>query len=123
MIAKEVMKKVFTVNKDITLKEAAKIMTKKRTVALVFVQKDKIKGMVTKSDLLNNFGKDTTISKIMRKNVPTVSEDEEVSRIKSKMKTNDIYVVPVFRDNELVGIVKENDILGVDDEEEEFLFN
>jgi len=123
MKVKEIMKRFVTINEDISLKKAAEIMTRKKRGALVLIKKNKIKGIVTRDDLVKHYGKKVSVSKIMKKNIPTISIEESLSKAKKIMRDNELIVLPVFRENKLVGIIKARDIIGVGGVEEgHFLF-
>ena len=66
MLVKDLMKNAYTIDKDISLKEAAGIMSSNGYGSLIFVEEGKIKGIITEMDLLKNFGKEENISLLSR---------------------------------------------------------
>jgi len=90
-------------------------------------ENDKLVGIVTSTDVLEFLGKNTafekiitnnadevlntSISDIMEKNVITSSIYTRLSDVVSIMKKEDIGGLPVVRDDELLGIITESDIL------------
>ncbi len=125
MLVKNIMKEPFIVNKDINLTEAAKIMSSKSIGSIIFVLKNRAKGIVTESDLLKNFGKNKRISEIMSKNIINISQEENIDGALKLMKDNNIKRLPVIdKEKNLVGIVTMTDIAANCDKlEEEFLIN
>lgn len=124
MQIKELMKRPYVVEKDISLAEAAKIMSSKSIGSLIMVNGGKAKGIITESDLLKNFGKSKTISQIMSKNIISVSEKENVEDALKLMKENKIKRLPVVDEKKkLTGIVSMTDIAAnVDKLDGEFFF-
>ena len=54
MRVSEIMNKVVVIDSDMTLKEAAKVMSKNGIGCLTFLKKGKIKGIITERDILKN---------------------------------------------------------------------
>lgn len=111
MKVKEIMKQPFVIEKDIDLVEAAKFMSDKKIGSLIFVDKGKIKGIVTERDIIKNFDKDATVTEIMTKNVVTIEPNDELENAARVMSDNKIKRLPVVKDVTLVGIITATDIL------------
>jgi len=123
MLIKEIMKRPLVVEKDISLTEAANIMGAKGIGSLLFVSKDKIRGIVTERDLIKNFSKHEKISQIMTMKVVTAEPDESLDRAAEIMRSNKIKRLPVVSGGKLVGIITLTDILAnFEALEEEFFF-
>jgi len=123
MLVKEIMKTPFVVDKDISLKEAAKIMKDKKIGSLIFASDSKVKGIVTESDLTRDFGKQERISQIMNPKVITIDAEETVDIAVEMMKQNKIKRLPVLDRGKLVGIITSTEIIANFEEiEEEFIF-
>jgi CBS domain-containing protein len=124
MKVKEVMNEVVAIERDMTLKAAAKIMSDKNIGSLVVIDGEKIKGIITERDIVtnaSNLGKSVTSS--MAKNVLTISPDEELDNAAILMRKNKINRIPVVKNDKLVGIVTSTDLIAHSDElDEEFLF-
>ena len=88
MLVKEIMKRPFIVERDISLKEAAKIMKDKGIGSLIFVSNSKVKGIITETDTTRDFGKNEKISQVMKPNVITINAEENVDRAVEIMKEN-----------------------------------
>ena len=123
MLIKEIMKTPFVVDKDISLKEASKIMKTKKIGSLIFASGSKIKGIVTETDLTRDFGKQERISQVMNPKVITIEAEETVDVAVEIMKANKIKRIPVLDRGKLVGIITSTEIIANFDEiEEEFIF-
>ena len=124
MKVKELMNEVVAVEKDMTLKEAAKVMSDKNIGSLVVISGKKILGIVTERDIVtnaSNLGKG--IKTAMTKSVFTISPDEEIDNAAIIMKKHKIHKVPVVENDELVGIITATDLIAhSDDLDEEFFF-
>ncbi len=125
MQIKEFMKTPYVIDKDVSLIDAAKLMSAKRIGSLIFVLKGKIKGIITESDMLKNFGKNKKVSDIMSKNIITISDDYSMEDALKIMKDNKIKRLPVIdKGKNLVGIVTMTDLAAnIDKSDEEFFFN
>jgi predicted transcriptional regulator len=118
----EVMKKPVVISKDINLYDAAKIMTKNNIKTLIYIEKDKILGLITLQDLAKYFGQNVMFSTAMTKKVITIKKMENVQNAIDIMRKNNINVLPVVDSaNKLIGIIQSNDILNEACENEEFL--
>jgi CBS domain-containing protein len=107
-----IMRKVVVAEKEITIKEAAKIMSSKNVGSIVVVEGDKILGIITERDILRNMDKQSEqIKKLMSKDVITISPNQEVDEAKEIMIRNKIKRLPVIEDKKIVGIVKITDVL------------
>ncbi len=123
MMVKDLMKRPFVVDKDVSLAEAAGIMSSKNIGSLLFVSGNKIKGIVTERDLIKNFSKHEKISQIMSTKVATTAPDEPIDRAVELMREKGIKRLPVMQDGKLVGIVTLTDIMAnFEALEEEFFF-
>jgi CBS domain-containing protein len=125
MLVKELMKQPYVADKDISLLEAARIMSKKDVGSLIFVKNNKAKGIITDSDLLKSFGKSKRISHVMSKNLISIGPDERVEGALKIMKENKIKRLPVVdAKKHLSGIISMTDIAAnADILDEEFFFN
>jgi len=125
MQVKELMKQPYIVEKDISLVDVARIMSSKGIGSLLLVSNGKIKGIVTESDLLRNFGKRKRISQVMSKSIISIVSDESVEEALELMRDNKIKRLPVVDvKNKLVGIISMTDIAAnLDKIEGDFFFN
>jgi len=122
----ELMRDPMIVDKDISLSEAAKIMTSKGISSLIFVKNGKLKSLITDKDLVENFGRERSISQVGISKPVSVGSQEEVETVLNIMKNKKTRKVPVIDKGELVGIITLSDVLAhlsdVHGEEESFFF-
>ncbi len=125
MRIKEIMNKALVVDHDISLKEAAAIMSEKNIGGVVAVKNGKIIGIISEKDIVKNVDKiNKKISAVMSKNVVTIDEEEDLDEAAMLMKKNKIKRLPVTREGKLVGIITSTDLIANCDElNEEFLFD
>ena len=124
MQIKEIMNKAIAADFDMSLKEAAKIMSQKNIGSLIVMKQGDILGIVTKKDIINNIN-DTgkKISSVMSKDVITIEESQDINNAAELMAKNKIKRLPVMKNGELVGIITSTDLIAHSDElDEEFLF-
>lgn len=125
MYIKEIMKEVIAVDHDISIKEAAKIMSEKNIGSLVAIKDDEIFGILTEKDITKNItNPNKKISSVINKNVITVSEDQELDDAALIMKKKKIKHLPVTRNGKPIGIISSADIIEHSEEiSDEFLFD
>jgi len=125
MKVKEVMNKAFAVDHDISLKQAAKIMSDKNIGSLVVVKGENIIGIVTESDLLRNFSNpNRRVSYVMNKKVVTIDADEDIDNAALLMSKHKIRRLPVASGPKLLGIITSTDIIAhSEDIADEFFFD
>lgn len=125
MHIKDLMKTPFVIDRDLELAETAKLMSDKGIGCLLLVQKGKLKGLISESDLLKNFGKRKMVSQIMSKNIISIGPEETIEGALKLMKENKIKRLPVVDSRkQLVGIISMTDIAAnVEKLEGEFFFN
>jgi len=118
MLVKRAMnRKVFVANPDVTVKEAAKIMTQYRIGSLIVMEDKKIVGIITELDILwkvvaGGLDPETTqIKDVMTKNVITVQANQTVEEAAELMVEKKVKKLPVLDDHKLVGIVTATDLI------------
>lgn len=124
MLVKEVMNQAIAVDHDVSIKEAAKIMTEKDIGSLIILKEEEIIGIVTEKDIVKNVS-DTKkkISSVMSEQVVTVDEDEDLEYAAEIMAKHKIKRLPVTSKGRLVGIITTSEIVAhVDDVDEDFFF-
>jgi signal-transduction protein with cAMP-binding, CBS, and nucleotidyltransferase domain len=125
MRIKDVMNKAIAIDHDMTIKEAAKIMSDKNIGSLIVVDDDRIKGIITERDVLHNItdlGK--KVSNVIGYNVITIDEDETIDEAALIMSKNKIRRLPVTEDGKLVGMITSTDLIAhAEDLGEEFLLD
>lgn len=123
MLVKDLMKRPLVVDKDLSLSDAAAIMSKNNIGSLLFVSGTKIKGIVTERDLMKNFSKHDKISHIMATKLIVIEPGESIDRAAELMRDSKIKRLPVVQEGKLVGIITMTDLLAnFELLEEEFFF-
>ena len=112
MKVEEIMNKALVVDESISTKSAAKLMSEHNLGCLLIMKGDTISGIVTERDIMKNIGKlGLKISKIMNKNVISVSKNESIDNAAVIMAKNNIKKLPVMYKGKLQGIVTSTDIV------------
>ncbi|MFA5993009.1 MAG: CBS domain-containing protein [Candidatus Pacearchaeota archaeon] len=120
------MNKAFIIDDNVTLKEAAKMMSVKNIGSVLVVKDSKILGIITEKDVARNLNKlNSKVSSIMSRKVVTIEYDEELEDAATLMAENKIKRLPVMQNKKLVGIITATDIIAhaKDINEEEFMIN
>jgi acetoin utilization protein AcuB len=117
---------VITIQEDVPVQEALAQMHKEHVHRFPVVDKrGKLIGIVSEEDLMNASPSEATtlsvweinylvtkitVSKVMAKNVITVTEDTPIEEAARIMADNNVGGLPVMRDGELVGIITETNL-------------
>jgi len=102
MKIREVMKRVVVVEKDLSLREAGKIMAERGIGSLVLIKNDKIAGIATERDVVENISElGKKISEITRKTIITIDEDETLEKAGELMAKHKIKRLPVLKKGKL----------------------
>ena len=116
MLVKRIMsKKVISVSVPGNREKALEIMRKEKVSAIPVVKNDtnKLVGLITRSDLINNPDEEQ-IAMLMSRDLITVNPEDELKEAAKRMINNDIRRVPVVNDDhELVGIITSFDIVSL----------
>lgn len=109
-------KNLVTVKKSDSLYKCARLMKDNNISSVVVMRSDNsLEGIVTKTDLVFSFLVQETapipVSKIMTKNVVTVSAGELLFVVESILLNNKISRVPVLKNQKLVGIITYRDFV------------
>ncbi len=101
---------VVSVTEETPVIEVARILAERRFSGLPVLNQDgDVVGMVSDFDLLARDG--DTAGEVMSPDVVTVAEDTDIQVARALMIEQRLARLPVFRGNELVGIVSRGDIL------------
>lgn len=124
MRIKEVMNKAIAVEHDISLRQAAKIMSEKNIGSLIAVKGQKIVGIITEHDITANISNlDKKISSVMAKKTHTVNPEQDLDEAALIMKNKKIKRLPVVKDDRLVGVISATDLIAYsEDISDEFFF-
>ncbi|MEM4271736.1 MAG: CBS domain-containing protein [Candidatus Pacearchaeota archaeon] len=123
MLIRDVMKQPYVIEKDLSLREAAKIMSSKDIGCLLFVSDRTIKGILTERDLMKNFDKNSKVSNVMSTKIISIGPDETLDKALELMRNKKIKRLPVIENGKLVGIITLTDLAQhFEDVEEDFFF-
>lgn len=113
VFVKEVMaKEPITISPNATLLEAEKLMSVNDIGRLIVVEENKVIGMLTDSDLVDQHNLDVKVNELMSRELIKVYDDQSVQEAATLLADNHIGGLPVFdRDEKLVGIVTAEDVV------------
>ena len=113
------MKKPVVIEKDVSLSDAAKIMTKNSISSLIIERDGKIVGMITNKDLIKHFGESGRVFEIMTKKVISIKEDDKVQRAIELVRDKELGIFPVTDSKDrLVGVIDSKDLLKIWDNDD-----
>ena len=117
MLVREVMRpEVVTTKPEISVRDASKLMVDMRIGSLIVLDKEKILGIVTSTDIVKAIasGKDpenTPIEDAMSKNVKTIEPDKTIEEAVDLMVENKIRKLLVVDGEKIVGMITSSDIV------------
>ncbi|ADP77039.1 putative signal transduction protein with CBS domains [Methanothermus fervidus DSM 2088] len=118
---------VITAPPNISVAEAAAIMSKKRVGSIIIKDNSGPIGLVTESDIIRKVvakdlkASEVKVSEIMTKNLITIEPESEIREAAHLMAKNNIRRLPVVKNGVLVGIITSTDIMVVAPELTEIL--
>ncbi len=108
---------VYTINADVFVYDALKVMVEKNVGALVVLENEKFKGVFTERDyarkviMRGRTSRDTRLSEIIEENWPTVTPDNTVEDCMNMMTKRYIRHLPVFENDKLAGLISIGDLV------------
>jgi predicted transcriptional regulator len=113
MIVSEIMNRVATINSNITLQHAAKIMSREGIGSLVLMRLGKARGIITERDVVKNIDKlNKKVTSIMAKKLITMDQWSELEEAAEVMKNNGIKRVLVRGEKKkIIGIITATDLI------------
>ncbi len=108
---------IHTVGPDDTVFTAVTMMVEKNIGAVLVVQGENIKGIMTERDYLRfittqgRTARDTPVQELMTRKVIYVTPDTELNEVMTIMTAERIRHVPVLADGDLLGIVSIGDLI------------
>ena len=108
---------VYSVNGEITVYAALKIMGEKNIGALLVMQDDDLKGIISERDyarkiiLKGKTSRDTLVNDIMTENVITVVPEDAIEKCMELMSGKKIRHLPVMQNNKVVGVISITDVV------------
>ncbi|MEM4397659.1 MAG: CBS domain-containing protein [Candidatus Woesearchaeota archaeon] len=111
-------KPVKKISKDLTIREAVKIMDENNIGILPVVENEKPIGVITERDILRrvvakNENLDNKVETIMTKNPVTIEHDATILEATRLMSENGFRHLLVLKSGKLVGIVTAKDVIEV----------
>lgn len=111
---KDLMKKVVSTEKDITVKKAAQLMSKMHIGSLVMIKNNEVLGLLTEKDIINNISNlNKKISSVIKKKKKIISLDlnKDIEEAAQEMAHHKIKRLLVTENKQLVGIITATDII------------
>src|SRR5688572_22468559 len=102
---------VYSVTKEITVYDALKVMGDKNVGALLVMEGDTLKGIISERDYARKIilkglsSHDTAVSEIMTENVITVLPEDDIDKCMGLMSGRKIRHLPVMKDEKVLGII------------------
>ncbi len=116
--AKDIMTEgIIAIEADASVDEAASKMRDNDIRSLVIIEDDEAVGIVAGKDVLykvvaeNRSPSEVAVREVMTEDVITTSEEEDVYDIADVMIRNNISRVPVFRGDQVVGMISQSNML------------
>jgi CBS domain-containing protein len=106
---------VRTVEYDVTVADAARILLHNQIGALVVSEGGGVDGIVTETDVVEAVGAEhdiarLTVGQLMTREVVTVDAGATVETACERLRSNEVKKLPVTEDGDLVGIVTTTDV-------------
>jgi CBS domain-containing protein len=108
---------VYTVNPEITVYEALKIMGEKNIGALLVMEDNNVKGIISERDyarkiiLQGKSSSDTPVKEIMTEKVITVMPEDDIEKCMELMSGRKIRHLPVVKEGNVLGIISITDVV------------
>lgn len=108
---------VETVQSELTVIEALKLMADKNIGSVAISQNDKFIGLMTERDysrkviLKGRSSSETTVGEIMDSHYPSVNQNDTVEHCMELMSSKNIRYLPVIEHGKLHGIISINDVV------------
>ena len=108
---------VESVEPELTVIEALKLMADKNIGSVAVMQNDKFVGLLTERDysrkivLKGRSSNETTVGEIMTSDGPSVSEHDSVEYCMQLMSSGNLRYLPVMEKDRLAGIISINDVV------------
>jgi CBS domain-containing protein len=117
MNVSKMMNPIATIGEDITLKEAAKIMSREGIGSLVLLNKRTPQGIITERDVIKNITKiNENISKFINKKLITISPNASIDEAADVMAEKKVKRLIVVKKKKLKGIITATDLIANADE-------
>ena len=108
---------VYSVTGNITVYEALKVMGEKNIGALLVMEDEQIKGIISERDyarkivLKGKSSNETQVKEIMTENVITVLPEDDIEKCMGLMSGRKIRHLPVVKEGKVLGIISITDVV------------
>ena len=108
---------VYSVTENITVYEALKIMGEKNVGALLVMEGEQLKGIISERDyarkivLKGRSSNETTVKEIMTEKVITVLPEDEIEKCMGLMSGRRIRHLPVVKEDKVLGVISITDVV------------
>ena len=108
---------VETVQSELTVIEALKMMADKNIGSVAVAQNDRFIGLMTERDysrkviLKGRSSSETTVGEIMNTEYPSVTKKDSIEHCMELMSANNLRYLPVIEQGSLAGIISINDVV------------
>ena len=108
---------VETVQSELTVIDALRLMAEKNIGSVAIAQNDKFIGLMTERDysrkviLKGRSSSETTVGEIMNTEYPSVVGNDSIEHCMELMSSNNLRYLPVVEQGKLTGIVSINDVV------------
>jgi len=119
-VSQAMTKKPVFIGPNELITTCARKMLSKNVGGIIVKEGDKLVGIVTEKDIVENaVGKELDIKKIkvrdiMTRGMITISPDDDLGKAIDVMIREDVRRLPVIKDNKLVGLLTEKDIIKIE---------
>ncbi len=124
MLVDDLMQKPIVIERDMSLSDAAKLLTKNYISSLIVILDGKVSGILNSKDLVAHFGEQRKVSEIMNKEVSTVKKGDKLQKALDIIKDKEVGIIPVIdKKGTIIGTLYAKDILNEACESEDFLID
>jgi CBS domain-containing protein len=108
---------VYSVTENITVYDALKVMGEKNVGALLVMEDQKLKGIISERDyarkiiLKGKSSRESLVKEIMTEKVITVLPEDDIEKCMQLMSGRKIRHLPVMKDDKVLGIVSITDVV------------
>jgi len=108
---------VYSVTENITVYEALKVMGEKNVGALLVMENEQLKGIISERDyarkviLKGRASNETQVKEIMTEDVITVLPEDDIEKCMGLMSGRKIRHLPVMKDGKISGIISITDVV------------
>ncbi|MFA4981250.1 MAG: site-2 protease family protein [Candidatus Omnitrophota bacterium] len=103
----------YTVKSNTTLAKVLELVFHSHQEDFPVVDDGDAVGFATRQDIMagvHRFGMNTMVKDVMRKDFPKVKDSDALMKVQNIMQVNNVRVLPVMRDNKVIGVITLEDI-------------